>query len=419
MTALKVCMVVKNQLWNDARVKKEALTLSGAGHTVTIISLPEPGAPERETWNGISVVRVPKAGKLKASVRRALDSAERKRGFPRRLRENPLKQSLGNLFHSILYQRRLLREALATRARVFHAHDLDTLAVCAVAAVLLRAKLVYDSHELWLGSTRHLEETGWLFRTLERTAEKLIAPRAHAVISVTPGREKVMKEMYGGLKSWLVPNYPPAISPGVRDPEIRALLGAPSDRCFLFIYQGILCSHRGLEQLIEASSLLGDCPVHIAVVGHDASRGAIKAYAGEKGCAGRITFHPPVPSEELHRYTAAADGGLLLFQGSCPNHVLSLPNKLFEYMMGALPILACDLPEITALVSRHSCGITIDATSPGGIARGMIAMASNTTSARAMGERGREAALRHYTWERSSEALLSVYDSLALRDDPS
>jgi len=412
VTPLKVCMIVKNQLWNDARVKKEALTLAGAGHEVTIISLPEPGAPEREDWNGIRIVRVPRSGKLKESVRRALDSAEGKRGFLGRVRSNPVKQTLGNLFHSILYQRRLLGEALATGARVFHAHDLDTLAVCATAAVMRRAKLVYDSHELWLGSTRHLEETGWLFRTLERTAERLIAPRAHAVISVTPGREKAMKEMYPGLRSWVVPNYPPVIAPAGRDAGIRALLGAPSEEFFLFLYQGVLCSHRGLEQLIEASALLGETRVHIAVVGHDASRGAIGAYAREKGGAGRITFHPPVPSEELHRYTAAADAGLLLFQGSCPNHVLSLPNKLFEYMMGSLPILACDLPEITAVISRHSCGITIDASSPEAIARGMIAMASDAAAARAMGERGRGAALRHYTWDSSSEVLLALYGRL-------
>lgn len=408
----RVCMVVKNQLWNDARVKKEALALSAAGYAVTIISLPEPGAPEREDWNGIRIVRVPRSGKLKAAVRRALDQAGRKRGFWNRLRENPVKRTLGDLFHSLLYQRRLLGEALATRADVFHAHDLDTLAVCAAAAVAGRARLVYDSHELWLGSTRHLEETGLLFRTLERLAERLIAPRSSAVISVTPGREEVMKGMYGGLKSWLVPNYPPVIDPGGRDEGIRALLGAPSDRCFLFIYQGILCSHRGLEQLIEASALLGDSPVHIAVVGHDASRGAIEAYSREKGGTGMITFHPPVPSEELHRYTAAADAGLLLFQGSCLNHTLSLPNKLFEYMMASLPILACDLPEITSVISRHSCGITTDASSPEAIARGMTAMASDPEAARAMGERGRAAVLEHYTWDHSSEVLLSLYDGL-------
>lgn len=413
--SLKICMIVKNQLWNDARVKKEARTLAGAGHTVTIISLPEPGAPEREDWDGIRIVRVPRSGRLKESVRRVLDSAERKRGFTGRIRGNPVKQALGNLFHSILYQRRLLREALATKADVFHAHDLDTLAVCATAAVIRGAKLVYDSHELWLGSTRHLEETGWLFRTLERAAEKLIAPRAHAVISVTAGREEVMKGMYRGLKSWLVPNYPPVIPPGRRDPDIRALLGARSEKCFLFIYQGILCRHRGLEQLIEASALLGDSPVHIAVVGHDASRGAIEAYAREKGGAGRMTFHPPVPSEELHRYTASADGGLLLFQGSCPNHILSQPNKLFEYMMASLPILACDLPEITSVISRHSCGITTDAASPEAIARGMIEMASDPEAAGAMGERGRAAALEHYTWDRSSEILLSLYGGLEQR----
>lgn len=43
MESTKVCMVVKNQLWNDARVKKEAISLTEAGFNVTIIARTEEG----------------------------------------------------------------------------------------------------------------------------------------------------------------------------------------------------------------------------------------------------------------------------------------------------------------------------------------------------------------------------------------
>ncbi len=39
-------MVLKNQLWNDARVKKEALTLDEMGMQVAIHCQPEEGAPQ-------------------------------------------------------------------------------------------------------------------------------------------------------------------------------------------------------------------------------------------------------------------------------------------------------------------------------------------------------------------------------------
>lgn len=407
----RVCMVVKNQLWNDARVKKEALALSGAGWSVTILAFPEEGAPERETWNGIEVVRVPRSGRLRAAVRKALDTREARPGLLSGIRRHPVKKSLGNLFHSVLYQRRLLALALKTGADVFHAHDLDTLAVCAAAAWLRRARLVYDSHELWLHSTRHLEGTDRLFRLLEKLAEKTLAPRADAVIAVTPGRARKMERMYPSVSPVVVANYPPEVPPGERDPEIRKDLGAGEDD-FLFLYQGVICPHRGLEQLAEASAMLEGSSGAVAVLGHDAGGGALREYAVRLGSGTRIVFHPPVTSEELHRYTASADAGLVLFQGSCLNHVLSLPNKLFEYMMAGIPVLACDLPEIARVIRKHGCGVTVNPADPKAVARAMRDMAANPGEARRMGERGREAALKHYTWDVSARGLLYLYSRL-------
>lgn len=415
-------MVVKNQLWNDARVKKEALTLAGAGLPVTILCQPEDGAPPRELWNGMEIVRIARSGRLRASIRRALDTAEQgdgagtggpAPGILARLRRNRLRRTLGDLLYAFLYQARLLRAALSAKADVYHAHDLDTLAVCAVAASARGAKLVYDSHELWLESTRHLSETPQPFRFMERLTERLLAPCADAVISVTPGRSAVMERMYPSMPvPFLVPNYPPLAVPAERSAEIRRELGVIEEPCFLFLYQGIICPQRGLEQLLAASAALRGSRVRISIVGHDASGGAIRALAEELGVMDVVSFHPPVNSEELHRLTGSADAGLILFQGNCLNHTLSLPNKLFEYMMSSIPILSCDLPEIASVLAEHGSGVAVDASDPSVIARAMLRMAENPAAAAEMGRRGREAAASSYTWSRSEEVLLRLYAGL-------
>jgi glycosyltransferase involved in cell wall biosynthesis len=424
-TRSDVCMIVKNQLWNDARVKKEARTLFHMGLHVTIIAYPEEGFPEREDWDGISVLRVPRSGSLKAVFRRVLDGAESdRRGFRARLvsaiRRNPVKKFLGQLFHSLLHQSRLLRHAMATGAEVYHAHDLDTLPVCAAAAFLTSGKLVYDSHELWLESRKHLMETSRPFMVLERFAESFIAPLADAVIAVTPGRAEVMKEMYPDMPPpVLVANYPTLLPEKLRSGEVRRSLGVCAEPKFLFLYQGILGLHRGLEELMEAAVLLRGLPLHIGFVGHDRSGGAIPCYARERDIGDMITFHPPVPSEQLPDITASAECGLLLFQGSCLNHTYSLPNKLFEYMMAGLPILGCDLPEISRVIERHRCGILVDASDPASIADGMRRMAADPEQAAAMGRRGYEAARENYTWDRSATALHGLYSEVLGRVLPS
>lgn len=412
-------MVVKNQLWNDARVKKEAATLNGAGYSVTVICQPEHGSPDREMWKGIEIIRVAKSGRLRATLRRALDTAEGKaptagEGFWTGFRRNRLKRTIGDLLHSSVYQFRLFRAAVAVEADVYHAHDLDTLAVCHAAAGALGAKLVFDSHELWLESTRHISETGQPFRLLERLTERLIAPEADAVIAVTPGRAEVMERMYPSMPTpSLVPNYPPLADPYPRCADIRAELGVTFEPCFLFLYQGIICPQRGLEQLIEASAMLRGSPLHIAIVGHDASGGSIRAMAEEREVLDMITFHPPVNSEELHRLTGSADAGLILFQGNCLNHALSLPNKLFEYMMSSLPILSCDLPEIAFVLAEHECGTVVDASDPSAIAEAMRSMAEDPQGAALMGSRGRAASTIRYTWASSAEVLRGLYSSMS------
>jgi len=420
----EVCMIVKNQLWNDARVKKEASTLKRMGLSVTIIAYPEEGRPESEVWNNVQVLRVPRSGALKARLRKALDSCEEDdRGLLRRmvaaLRHNPMKKFLGLLFHSLLYQARLLRHALATGAEVFHSHDLDTLPVCAAAAFLTSGKLVYDSHELWLESRRHLLETSRPFRVLEKWTEELIAPLADAVIAVTPGRAGIMREMYPDMAGPdLVPNYPPMIPRMKKSGEVRRSLGAWEEPCFVFLYQGILGLHRGLEELVDAAAMLRGLPVRIALVGHDRSRGVIPEYAAERMTADVLTFHPPVPSEDLPGITASADCGLLLFQGSCLNHTYSLPNKLFEYMMAGLPIVACDLPEISAVVRRHRCGVLVDAGDPASIADGMRRVAADPAGAAEMGMNGYLAARDLYTWHNSALTLHGIYQRLLGRRLP-
>ena len=417
-----VCMVVKNQLWNDARVKKEARSLTDAGLSVTIISRPEEGCPETEDWNGIRVLRVSGSGAFRASLRSMLDGAEgTDEGLRRRvtesIRRNRIKRLLADLVHSAVYQYRLFRHAVRQKAAVYHAHDLDTLPACAAASRFTGAALVYDSHELWLQSVRHLCSTRPLFMKLERLAESVLAPRADAVIAVTPGRARVMREMYPRMPALcLVPNYPPLSEPSPRSREVRRELGVSDDSRFLFIYQGVLGLHRGLEQLVDACTLLGGLPLHVAIVGHDATGGAIKEYARGRDTGGTLTFHPPVPSEELPRLTGSADAGLLLFQDSCLNHTLSLPNKLFEYMMSGLPVVASDLPEIGEIVGKHDCGLLVDASSPESVAVAMRRMASDPAGAGRMGERGHRAAAELYTWGVSERALLGLYSNVTGRD---
>jgi glycosyltransferase involved in cell wall biosynthesis len=57
---MKICMIVHNNGTRDGRVMREAHSLQNAGHSVTVIGLPEAGAinPDQQLPDGVRIVRV-------------------------------------------------------------------------------------------------------------------------------------------------------------------------------------------------------------------------------------------------------------------------------------------------------------------------------------------------------------------------
>ncbi|MBP7411822.1 MAG: glycosyltransferase, partial [Methanoculleus sp.] len=101
--------------------------------------------------------------------------------------------------------------------------------------------------------------------------------------------------------------------------------------------------------------------------------------------------------------------GLLAFQPDYYNAYIGLPNKLFDYMLCGLPIVASDFPEIRRVVSDAECGLLVDPTNPDAIAGAIIYLMEHPEEAQRMGENGRRAVLEKYNWEEMEGRLLAMY----------
>jgi glycosyltransferase involved in cell wall biosynthesis len=415
-------MIVKNQLWNDARVKKEALSLAAAGYAVTVIALPEEGKPASEEWEGCRILRPPNTPRWVKGARKAVDGYQApgvKPGALKRLvmalRRNRTRIALTNAKRLVQHDLRLLSAALRTGADVYHAHDLDTLFVAWLAALLRRARLVYDSHELWLESQRYLFEDGRTARWTARITERSLAHRADLVIAVTGMRGMHMRSMYPDMPEPVIVKNCPHVVEEVSDTGyLRARTGCSPDSTIV-LYQGILSASRGLEELIEAASILrlrGMDKVVFALMGTDYLHGELSEMVRARDLGDRVHIFAPVPSETLPEVTVSADVGMILFRNSCLNHFHSLPNKLFEYMMAGLPMVASGFPEMAAVIEGAGCGMLVEPSDPEGIAQALLHLASNPRERVEMGARGRAAALTEYNWKRQERVLLDSYQGI-------
>ena len=394
----RISMIVWNEFTNDARVLKEAQTLSSAGHHVSVHALHTPGVTLlRETLqDGISVIRVPRSPLWKfrkSTVPGKVDAI----GKP------AARLGLLRFFLRIIARLwthfYLLLGMLRAKPDVIHCHDVNTLVTGWVAAKLAKACLVYDAHEI---STSREGYTG--LRKVVGMIERLLMPRVDGAITTTDARAKFFARAYHVPRPIVLQNRPrqQQITPSNR---IREELGL--DRPWpIVLYQGGVQQGRGLERLARLAKDIPD--TYFVFIGGGRLDGVLRTIVQEAGVADRVCFIPTVALAELPAYTASADIGVQPIENTCFNHFTTDSNKLFEYVQAGLPVIASDLPEIRLIVQKYDLGLLIKPGDSAALAGAIGRLVGDRTLRLHYAERACKAASQ-LSWEAQEHELVDLY----------
>ncbi|MGL4522072.1 MAG: glycosyltransferase, partial [Bacilli bacterium] len=93
----------------------------------------------------------------------------------------------------------------------------------------------------------------------------------------------------------------------------------------------------------------------------------------------------------------------------CFNHYSASSNKLFEYLMSGVPVIACSFPEIQKVVDKEQVGICVDSHDPASIAQGVNTLLAdenlrNQFAANCLTARDK------YNWDEEKEIFLAIYE---------
>lgn len=337
--AKRIAVLVSNDLNHDQRVLKTCATLEAEGWTPVLIGRQ---MPESKPLN------VP---------------------FEARRLQLPFRRGAG--FYAAL-QIGLLRALFRTDINAIWANDLDTLLPAFLVARAKRLPLVYDSHEYFTEAAgltgRPLQRGVWLM------VERAIFPRLKAVITVNEGIADAYHERYPharGGRPFVVRNMPRKRSePAQSSTNWKNRLGVPANAPLLIVQGAYLDKDRGVVQAVNA---LSEQPSwHLVVVGAGEEWEWARNQADKFN--GRLVVLPKMPFDELCSLTASADVGLSLDQGVHGNYLMSLPNKLFDYIHAGIPVVATPMPEVAHVVDAWKIGAVVKDSTPAGIAAGVAAV---------------------------------------------
>jgi glycosyltransferase involved in cell wall biosynthesis len=262
-------------------------------------------------------------------------------------------------------------------------------------ARLKKVPFVFEVRDLWpafavqVGVLRQpllIRASEWLERFLYRASD--------LVIVNSPGFSHHV-ETRGARRVAMVPNGADArmfesVESGA---EFRRQHGL--DGKYVVLYAGAHGLSNDLGVLLEAASLLEDCPdVALVLLGDGKDKPSLQARANEIGLK-NLHFVAPVPKSEMPTALAAADACIAILK-PIPLYSTVYPNKVFDYMAAGRPVILAIGGVIREVIEKAGAGIPVSPGSPQAIAQAVRRLARNPEEGVAMGIRGRQYVKEHF-----------------------
>ena len=241
---------------------------------------------------------------------------------------------------------------------------------------------------------RHLEkkvahQADMMFVVVEEMRDHLISIGARAdriqIVSNTPPR-KILKEPFSDSKS------------GGKDLNL--------------VFVGNLTRNRGLQQILKAIAGIPEngSITRFDIVGSGDHLGPLKSLADDLGLADKVVFHGWVENSQIPELISHCNVGVIPHLKT--EHTdTTIPNKLFDFMALALPVVVSNCTPLKRLVEEEDCGVSFECGNIPSLIDSIQALRSEEVRFN-FGSNGRKAVKRRYHWEYDLSIALDVVDKL-------
>ncbi|MBI5842515.1 MAG: glycosyltransferase family 4 protein [Chloroflexi bacterium] len=223
-------------------------------------------------------------------------------------------------------------------------------------AKIKRVPFLFEVRDLWpqfaiavgvLKNPLLIRASEWLERFLYRGADRVMVNSPGFLESV---------QSRGAKRTELIPN---GADPSMFDPaddggEFRRVHHL--EEKFVVMYAGAHGMSNDLDVVLESASLLAGLPeIQIVLVGDGKEKSALQAQAENLNLK-NMTFLPPVPKGEMAKTLAGAHACIAILK-PLEEYKTTYPNKVFDYMAAARPVILAIDGVIRDVVEKAECGM--------------------------------------------------------------
>ena len=274
------------------------------------------------------------------------------------------------------------------------------------------AKLCFEIHDLWPLSPMEIggfSEKNPAIIVLQR-AEDFAFKNSDVIVSILPDADKHIKERgFSTDKFVYVPN---GILTGEKkeapmESTIQRLQELKEQGYFLVGYTGNHSPANVLDTMIDAAKKTTDEKVKYVLVGKGNVKNELIEYAKANNVT-NVEFLDPVLKDNMDNVLQLLDIGYIgLKKQNLFNYGVS-PNKLFDYMMAARPVIYA-VEASNDPVSDCNCGISVPAENPDAVVDAVMKIKSLSEEEKIkMGQNGKDYVLTNHMYEGLADKFLNA-----------
>lgn len=281
---------------------------------------------------------------------------------------------------------------------IIHANDFDTLGLAFGAAKKCKAKLIYDSHEIFaenIGISNNKLLSKYIIMR-----EKYLVKKVDRMISVSNAAADYFKEKYSIKRPTVITNCPMRNTLPLKE---------KSD-VFEVVYQGLMVAGRGYEEFTLAGKFVPD-GTRLVLRGYGTLEPKLKEMIKSEKVEEKVMFSEPVEVSQLVSAASSSHVGIVITKPVNLNFLMSVSNKVFEYAAAGLPVILSNIPEHKYLNEKYNFGIVIDEVTPESIAGAVKELFEDSEKYNQLALNAKKMA-DEMVWENEAQKLLDVYSGI-------